>query len=79
MEQLLLKALAPIHSPESPELNHLQLEEKKKNMPLLEHETIIVSGCGKTEASPYPTPGIKTKTYSHNITRLFKKPKFSLC
>ena len=37
---------------------------------------IIVSCCGQSEAAPYPTPGIKTKTYSHNITGFLKKPKF---
>jgi hypothetical protein len=63
-------------SPESPELNYLELT---KIMPLLEHETIIVNSCGQIEVAPYPTPGIITKTYSHYITGFFfKKPKFSL-
>jgi hypothetical protein len=41
---------------------------------------IIVSCCGQPEAAPYPTSGIKTKIYSHNISVAFilKKPKFSL-
>ena len=26
------------------------------------------SSCGQSEAASYPTPGIKTKTYSRNIT-----------
>lgn len=47
-------------------------------MPLLEHETMIVNGCGQAEASPYSISGIKTRIYSHNITEYFKKPKFSL-
>jgi hypothetical protein len=54
-----LSALAFMYSPGSPELNYLQLA---KITPLLEHEIIIVNGCGQTEAAPYPTPGIKTRT-----------------
>jgi len=38
--------------------NYLQLA---KITPLLEHEAIIVNGRGRSEATPYPTPGIKTK------------------
>lgn len=52
-----------ISSPETPELNYLQLA---KITPLPEQETIIVIGCGQTEAASYSTPGIKTKTYSYN-------------
>lgn len=37
---------------------------------LLEHETIIVIGCAQSEAAPYPTLGIKAKTYSSNISVL---------
>ncbi|KRY62305.1 hypothetical protein T4D_7248 [Trichinella pseudospiralis] len=29
---------------------------------------IIVSCCGQSEAAPYPTPGIKMKTYSCDIS-----------
>ena len=36
------------------------------------------NNCGQSEAASYPTPGIKTKTYSHNITGFLRKPKFSL-
>jgi hypothetical protein len=53
-------------------------QTNKKPMPLLEYRTVIVSSCGQSEAAPYLIPGIKTKTYSHNITGFPKKPKFSL-
>ena len=46
-------------------------------MPLLERERVTVSGCGQTEAAPYPTPGIKTKTYSYNIIMFLKKRKLT--
>ena len=36
---------------------------------------IIVSCCGQSEAAPYPTPGIKTKTNFHNISVFFKETK----
>jgi hypothetical protein len=36
---------------------------------------IIITHC---EAASYPTPGIKIKIYTNNVTVLFKKPKFSL-
>jgi hypothetical protein len=72
---VLLRALAFIPSQESPELNNLQLT---KAMAFLELETIIVNGCGQTEASSCPTPGIKTKTYPHNITGFIKETKFFL-
>jgi hypothetical protein len=29
----------------------------------------------KSETGPYPTPGIKTKTYPHNIARFLKEIK----
>jgi hypothetical protein len=58
-----------------PIISHLQLA---KITPLLEQETITVSGCGQLDKAPYPTPWIKTKTYSHIITGLLNKPKFSL-
>jgi hypothetical protein len=67
-----LKTLTFSPSPESPELNYLQLA---RFTPLLEHETIVVIGCRQTEAVPYPKPGIKTKTYSHNIFWVFKVTK----
>lgn len=58
-------------SPESPELNYLQLA---KIMPLLKHETIIVNGCGQTEMPHIPHLDLKQK---HNhITDFFKKQKF---
>lgn len=45
--------------PRFPNINYLQLA---KIMPLLEDETIIVTGCGQSEAAPYFLAGIKTKT-----------------
>lgn len=48
-----LKTLTFSPSPESPELNYLQLA---RFTPLLEHETIVVIGCRQTEAVPYPKP-----------------------
>ena len=39
---------------------------------------IIVSCCGQSEAAPYPTPRITTKTYSNNISVFFKEAKNSL-
>jgi hypothetical protein len=59
-----LGAVAFIPSPESPELNSLQLA---RIMPLLEQETIIAKGCGQTEAHL----GIKRKTYLHDIAEFF--------
>jgi hypothetical protein len=44
-------------------------------MPLLVNWQIIIICC---EIASYPTPGIKTKTYSCNITGFLKKPKFPL-
>jgi hypothetical protein len=44
----------------------------KKSCPLLEDRTIIVNDCGQSEGTPYPTPGIKPKTYLHNMTGLLK-------
>lgn len=44
--------------PKIPNINYLKLSIIT---PLLEHETITVSGCGKPEAAPYLTTGIKTK------------------
>jgi hypothetical protein len=41
-----------------------------KMAPLLDHATVIVSYCGQSEAAPYPTLGIKAKTYSSNISVL---------
>lgn len=50
-------ALLPlIPFPEFPELNYLPLT---KTVLLLVHETIIVNGCGQTEAATYSTPGGK--------------------
>ena len=57
-----------IPSPESPELNYLQLA---KITPLLMYETITVT-C--YEAASYPTPGNKTKTYPHSTIEFLKKP-----
>lgn len=68
----LLLPSRPLPSLKSPELNCLQLV--LNITPLLDHEAIMVNGCGQTEAAPHPTPGIKQKTCSHSIT----KPKFSL-
>jgi hypothetical protein len=45
--------------------NYLQLAESCTCQSMRQ---IIVSCCGGSEAAPYPTPGIKTETYSHNIT-----------
>lgn len=45
---------------------------------LLEQERNHSCGCGQSEVAPYPTPGIKTKTYSHNITEFLKKLKYPL-
>jgi hypothetical protein len=42
-----------------PSVNYLQLVNITA---LLEHETIIVSGCERSEAAPYLTPGTKAKT-----------------
>jgi hypothetical protein len=67
-----LSHLYPLQRP--PELNGLQLV---KIMPLPEHEIIIANGYGQTEAAPYPTPGIKTKTYSYNIIMFLKKRKLT--
>jgi hypothetical protein len=42
---------------------------------------IIVSSCGYSEAAPYPTPAIKMKTYSYNVSVFLKEtkmPKLSL-
>jgi hypothetical protein len=55
-----LRAFPFIPSPESPELTG-------KVIPLQVHRQIIITCC---EAASYPTPGIKTKTYSCNITGL---------
>jgi hypothetical protein len=57
--------MAFISSPESPELNYLQLT---KTMSILEHKTIKVNSYGQTKTAPYPIPEIKTKPYSYNIT-----------
>lgn len=45
--------------PRIPNINYLQLA---KITPLLEDETVIVTGCGQSEAAPYFLAGIKTKT-----------------
>ena len=66
-----LRALSHLH----PNGNYLQLA---KTTPLLEHETIIVSHCGQSEATPHPTPGIKTETDSQRVTEFSRKPNFSL-
>lgn len=66
-----LRALSHLH----PNGNYLQLA---KATPLLEHETIIVSHCGQSEATPHPTPGIKTETDSQRVTEFSRKPNFSL-
>jgi hypothetical protein len=55
--------------------NYLQLA---KSHPCKSTRQIIVSCCGQSEAGPYLTLGIKTKTYSHNIPMFLKEPKFSL-
>lgn len=47
-------------------ISYLQLA---KMTPLVEQETIIVICCGHSEAGPYPTPRIKTKTYLHDVTK----------
>ena len=47
----------------------------KKSHPCYCTRQIIVTCC---EATYYSIPGIKTKTYSHNISGFFKKPKVSL-
>lgn len=47
-------------------------------MYLLEHETTIFNDWRQAEAAPYHMPGIKTKTYAHNINKILKTPKFSL-
>ena len=45
----------------------------KKIIPLLKHETLIIIHCGQLETAPYPISGIKTKTYSCNITGFLTK------
>jgi hypothetical protein len=35
----------------------------------------MISCCGQSEAAPYLTPGIKTKTHSYNISVFFKETK----
>lgn len=59
-----LWALPLIPSPESPKLNDLQ---QAKIMPLLEQE----ANHNHCEATSYFEPGIKQKTYSHNMTFFF--------
>lgn len=49
-----------------------------KRHPPQESKTIIVNGCVHPEAVPYPTPGLKTKTYAHNVVGFVKTPRFSL-
>jgi hypothetical protein len=39
---------------------------------------LSAAGYGQSKAAPYPTPGIKTRTHSHNVTGFLKKPKISL-
>jgi hypothetical protein len=40
----------------------------------------IIVSCEQSEAAPdpNPTPGIKTETYSNNISVFLQKPKFPL-
>jgi hypothetical protein len=55
-----LGVLAFLPSPETPELNYLQLAKKKKKKKKSlhfsrlhpQHKTIIVDNCGRTEADP---------------------------
>jgi hypothetical protein len=57
--------LFPHQRLQNPNVIYLHLA---KIIALLEHEITIVNICEQTEASPYPTPGIRTKMYTHNIT-----------
>lgn len=53
--------------------NQLQLE---KSRPCQSTRQIIVSCCGQAEAAPCPTPHIKTKPHSYNIS-VFKETNYS--
>jgi hypothetical protein len=52
-----------------------KLSASSKSTPLLEHEANH-SCCGQSNAAPYPTPGIKTKTCSYNTLLFSKESKF---
>jgi hypothetical protein len=52
--------------------NYLHLA---KSCPYQSMRQIIVSCCGQSEAVPYPTPGIKAKTYSYDISVFLKESK----
>ena len=73
-----LRALAFIYSLKCPQNSKHKLSSAGRITPLPKHKTNHSQQCGLSEAAPYLTAGIKRKTYSHNITGFFKKPKFSL-
>lgn len=61
-----------------PELTICSWHKSRPPTHTLDHKTVIVNSCGKSETASYPAPRNKTKTYSHNTTGLFKKPRLSL-
>jgi hypothetical protein len=62
--------------PRIPDVNYLQQAESH---PCQSTRQIIVSCCAQSEVHPpYPTLGIKTKTYSHDVSVFLKKPTLSL-
>jgi hypothetical protein len=50
----------------------MQLE---KSCPYQSTRQIIVTCCGQSKAAPYPTSGIKTKTFYYNISVFLKITK----
>lgn len=67
-----LRVLSFLPSAESQKLSYLQLA---KITPFQCTRQIIITSY---EAAFYPIPGIRTKTYSYNLTEVYKKAKFLL-
>ena len=68
-----LRALACIERLKRPQ--HSKCHRSQKLSAAGQTPAGIVSCCGQSEASPNPIPGMKTKTYSYNISMYFKETK----